>query len=226
MPLWSVKRWLPECWECACVCSVFRTWCMFCPGLPQWLSGKESACSAGASGDARSVSGSGRSAGGGHGNPLQYSFLENPTDRGAWWTTVHWVAKSQTRLKQLSMCVLSISKKQGWWNSHILPWSITVSVQFSSATQSCPTFCDPMDCSTPGLPVHCQLPECTQTHVNWVGDAIQPSHPLSSPSLPAFNLSQHRGLFQWVSSLHQVSKVLELQLQRQSFQWIFRTDFL
>ena len=85
---------------------------MFCPGLPQWLSGKESACSAGASGDASSVPGSGRSPGGGYGNPLQYSFLENPMGRGAWWTTVHWVAKSQTRLKQLSMCALSISEKQ------------------------------------------------------------------------------------------------------------------
>ena len=86
--------------------------------------------------------------------------------------------------------------------------------------------CDPMDCSTPGFPVHHQLPEFTQTHVYWVGDGIQPSHPLSSPSLPTFNLSQHQGLFQWVSSLHQVAKVLEFQLQYQSFQWIFRTDFL
>ena len=100
------------------------------------------------------------------------------------------------------------------------------SVQFSSVTQSCPTLCDPRDCSTPGLPVHHQLPEFTQTHVHQVGDAIQPSHPLSSPFLPAFNLSQHQGLFQQVSSLHQVAKVLELQLQHQSFLWIFRTDFL
>ena len=83
-----------------------------------------------------------------------------------------------------------------------------------------------MDCSTLGLPVHHQLPEFTQTHVHRVGDAIQPSHPLSSPSPPTFNLSQHQGLFQRVSSLHQVAKVLELQLQHQSFQWIFRTDFL
>ena len=79
---------------------------------------------------------------------------------------------------------------------------------------------------TPGLPVHHQLPELTQTHVYWVGDAIQPSHPLSSPSPPAFNFSQHQGFFQWVSSSHQVAKVLEFQLQHQSFQWIFRTDFL
>ena len=76
------------------------------------------------------------------------------------------------------------------------------------------------------LPVHHQLLELTQTHVHWVGDAIQPSHPLSSPFLSAFNLSQHQGLFQWVSSLHQVAKALEFQLQHQSLQWIFRTDFL
>ena len=74
------------------------------------------------------------------------------------------------------------------------------SIQFSSVAQLCTTFCDPVNCSTPGLPVHHQLPESTQTHVHWVGDAIQPSHPLSSPYPPAFNLSQHQGLFQWVSS--------------------------
>ena len=78
-----------------------------------------------------------------------------------------------------------------------------------------------MDCSTPGFPVHHQLPELIQTHVHWGDDAIQPSHPLSSPSPPAFNLSQLQGLFQWVSSSHQVIKVLELQLQHQSLQWIF-----
>ena len=76
------------------------------------------------------------------------------------------------------------------------------------------------------LPVHHQLPEFTQIHVHWVGDAIQPSHPLLSPSPPAFNLSQHQGLFKWVSSLHQVAKVLEFQLQHHSLQWIFRTDFI
>ena len=92
-------------------------------------------------------------------------------------------------------------------------------VQFSSVAQLCPTLCNPMDCSTPGLPDYHQLSEFTQTHVHWVGDAIQPSHPLSSPSPPALNLSQHQGLFQWVSSSHQVAKVLEFQLQHQSFQW-------
>ena len=98
-----------------------------------------------------------------------------------------------------------------------------------SVAQLCPTLCDPMDSSTPCLPVHHQLPELTQTHVHQVGDAIQPSCPLLSPSPPAFNLSQHQGLFQWVSSSHQVAKVLELQLQHQSFQYLglisFRTDW-
>ena len=93
--------------------------------------------------------------------------------------------------------------------------------QFCSAAQSCPTLCDPINHSTPGLPVHHQLPEFIQTHVHQVGDAIQPSHPLLSPSPPTFNLSQHQGLFKWVSSSHQVAKVLEFQLQHQSFQWIF-----
>ena len=105
-----------------------------------------------------------------------------------------------------------------WWRESL--------VQFSSVTQSCLTLCDPTDCSTPGFPVHHQLPELAQIHVHPVGDAIQPANPLSSPSPSAFSFSQHQGLFQWVSSLHQVAKVLELQLQHQSFQWIFRTDFL
>ena len=78
--------------------------------------------------------------------------------------------------------------------------------QFSSVAQSCPTLCSPMDCSTPGFPVCQQLPELTQTHVRWVSDAIQPSHPLSSPFPPTFNLSQHQSLFKWVSSCHQVAK--------------------
>ena len=90
------------------------------------------------------------------------------------------------------------------------------SVQFSPVVQSCLTLCDPMNRSTPGLPVHHQLPESTQTHVHWVGDAIHPSRPLSSPSPPALNLSQHQGLFKWVSSSHQVAKVLEFQPQHQS----------
>ena len=105
------------------------------------------------------------------------------------------------------------------------------SVQFSSVAQSCLTLCDPINHSTTGLPVHHQLPEFTQTHDHWVGDAIQPSHPLSSPSPFAPNPSQHQGLFQWVSSSLQGTKVLEFQLQHQSFQWtpradLFRMDWL
>ena len=93
------------------------------------------------------------------------------------------------------------------------------------------SLCCSMDCSTAGLPVHHQLPEPTQTHVHCVSDAIQPSHPLSSPFPPSFNLSQHQGLFKWVSSSHQVAKILEFQLQHQSFQWTpglisFRMDRL
>ena len=103
----------------------------------------------------------------------------------------------------------------------LLAWC-PCSVQFSLVAQSCLTLGHPVDCSTPGLPVHQQLPELAQTHVHWVRDAIQPSHPLSSPSSPTFNLSQHQSLFKWISSSHQVAKVLEFQLQYQSFQWIFR----
>ena len=107
------------------------------------------------------------------------------------------------------------------WANSLLP-----SHQFSSVAQSCLNLCNPMDCSTPGFPVHHQLPELAQIHAHWLGDAIKPSHLLSAASAPAFNLSQHQGLFQWVTSSHLVTKVLELQLQHQSFQWIFRTDFL
>ena len=106
----------------------------------------------------------------------------------------------------------------------ILPFQTLKKDQFSSVNQSCPTLCDPMNHSMPGLPVHRQLLESTQTHVHRVSDAILPSHPLSSPSPPALNLSQHQGLFKRVSSSHQVAKVLEFQLQHQSFQWTPRTD--
>ena len=91
---------------------------------------------------------------------------------------------------------------------------------------SCVWIWDPMDYSTPGLPVHHQFPEHAQTHIHQVDGAIQSSHPLPSPSPPTFNLAQHQGLFQWVSSSCQVTKVLEFQFQHQSFQLIFRTDFL
>ena len=89
-----------------------------------------------------------------------------------------------------------------------------------SVAESCLILVNPMDCSMPGLPVLHPLPEFAQTHVHWLGDAIQPSHPLLSTSPPAFNLSQHQGIFQWVGSSHQMAKVLKLQLQHQSFSWI------
>ena len=85
-------------------------------------------------------------------------------------------------------------------------------VQFSSVTQSCPTLCNLMNCSTPGLPIHHQFPEFTHTHVHRVSDAILPSHPLLSPSPPPPNPSQHQSLFQWVNTSHEVAKVLEFQL--------------
>ena len=136
-----------------------------------------------------------------NGNSLQHSCLKNPMDREAWWATVHGVTESRT---QLSGFHFTLSHR-------------TDLKQFSSAAQSCPTPCNPMDHGTSGLPVHHQLPEFTQTHIHWVGDAIQPSHPLSSPLPPALNLSKYQGLFKWVSSSHQVAKVLEFQLQHQSF---------
>ena len=108
---------------------------------------------------------------------------------------------------------------------HWTPPSPNPSVQFSSVAQSCPTL-------QPHRLEHCRPPclsplsEFTQTHVRWVSDAIQPSHPLLFPPPPTFNPSQHQSLFKWVSSLHQVAKVLEFQLQHQSFQWIFRTYYL
>ena len=107
---------------------------------------------------------------------------------GTWWAAVYGVAQSGTRLKWLS--------------------SSSSSLQFSSVPQSCLTLCDPMDCSMPGFPVHHQLPELTHTHVHRVSDAIQPCHPLLSPSPLPLYLSQHQGLFQWVSSLHHVAKAV------------------
>ena len=95
-----------------------------------------------------------------------------------------------------------------------------------SVAKSFPTLCNPMNYSMPGFPVLHFLLEFSQTHVHCISDAIQPSHPLLPSSPPVLNVSQHQGLFQWVSSLHQVAEVLELQLQHQSFQWIFKIDFL
>ena len=143
--------------------------------------------------------------------------------------TVEWVAISSSRGSSGPRDQTSISLH---WQVDSLPLSHqgssnnNLSVQFSSVVQLCLTLCDHMNCSTPGLPVHHQLPEFTQTHVHRVDDAIQASHPLSSPSPPAPNPSQHQGLFQWINSSHEVAKVLDFQLQHLSFQWTPRTDLL
>ena len=138
------------------------------------------------------------------------------------------------------MTILTCSQITGWVNVAI-GTQIQCSRRLNNVQSiSCVWLCDLMNRNMPGLPVHHQLPESVwvdsrswwcPTHVYWVGDAIQPSHPLSSPSAPAPNPSQHQGLFQWVNSLHQVAKVLAFQLQHQSFQWTpglisFRMDWL
>ena len=151
-----------------------------------------------------------------------------PNEKCCWVSCVYFSAEHffDTSFELLScvLCFLCIECCEFFSYSGYKPF--IRSVQFSLVSQSCLTLCDPVNGSTPGFPIHHQLMELTQTHVHWVGDAIQPSHPLLSPSHPAFNLSQHQGLFKWVSSSHQVAKVLAFQLQHQSFQWIFRTDFL
>ena len=115
------------------------------------------------------------------------------------------------------------SKVGSWTNLNLRG----VSVQFSSVQFSCSVVSNSLQPhEPPGLPVHHQLPEFTQTYVYWVGNAIQPSHPLSSPSPSTFNLSRCQGIFKWVNSSHEVPKVLEFQLQLQSFQWTPRTDLL
>ena len=156
-------------------------------------------------------------------------------DRKAWHAAVHGIAESDmtewlkwTELKILFRWNGQIPRKTQITKTDSRRKRLWIDLQqsVSSVAQLCPTLWDPMNCSTPGLPVHHQLPEPTQTHVHWVSDAIQPSHSLLSPSPPALNLSQRQGLFKWVSSSHQVAKVLESQLQHQSFQWTLRTDFL
>ena len=140
-----------------------------------------------------------------------FDSFSQPTNI-CWVTTIPDIAPktSYSAGKTNSHC--SINEE---WRENGSYWEILLdisSVQLSSVAQSCPTFCDPMNHSTPGLPVHHQLPKFTQTHIHRVGDAIQPSHPLSSPSPLAPNPSQHQSLFQWVNSSHKVAKVLEFQL--------------
>ena len=136
-----------------------------------------------------------------------------------------WLPSLLHKIIQLWISCLPPRLPPKYLQSYINPWalphiviltaeslSLFQSVQFSSVAQSCPTLFDPMNCSMPSLPVHHQLLEFTQTHVHWVGDAVQPSHPLSSPFPPAPNPSQHQSLFHWVNSSHEVAKVLDLQL--------------
>ena len=132
--------------------------------------------------------------------------------------------KQIIQLKYRQMIWIGISQRKKY--KYMKRCSTFVLIQFSSVSQSCPDVCNPMNRSMPGLPVHHQLLEFTQTHVHQVSDTIQPSHPLLSPSPPVPNPSQHQGLFQWVNSSHEVVKVLEFQLQHQSFQWTPRTDLL
>ena len=113
------------------------------------------------------------------------------------------------------------TRKEGR-GSGLLVWWLTV--RCCSVTQLCPALCDPMDCSTPDLLVPQHLPEFAQLHFHCISDAVQPSHPLMPSSPTAFNLSQHLGLLQWIVCFHQMAQILELQLQHQSFQWIFRVD--
>ena len=155
-------------------------------------------------------------------SPTQWTWVW--VDSSSWWwigrlgmLRFHGVAKSQTRLSDWTELTDIPTMEYNLWKKPD---------KLSSVAQSCPTLCNPRDCSMPGFPVLHKHLELAQTHVHRFGDAIQPTHPLSSPSPPAFNLSQCQGLFQWVSSLHQVAKVLKLRCQHQSFQWIFRTDFL
>ena len=144
------------------------------------------------------------------------------------------VTQQKPRVRTQGNELAPVSKtSESWGNSYLLPCFITMVAraiklwnQFSSVTQSCPTLCDLMNHSMPGFPFQHQIPESTQTHVHCVSDAIQPSHPLKPPSPPALNLSQHQGFFKWVSTLHEVAKVMEFQLQHQSFQWTLRTDLL
>ena len=143
--------------------------------------------------------------------------------------TIQWKEENPSFLDAQNIC----QESQIWRVfTKIYDWQVSTwkdaqynSVQFSSVTQLCLPLCDPVNRSTPGLPVHHQLPEFTQTHVHRVGDAIQPSHPLSSPSLPASNPSQHQGLFQWVNSSHKVAKVIshyenKYTTSTQSLEWL------
>ena len=174
---------------------------------------------------------------------LPFPTPADPLDQGLSPWLLHWQAECLPRCNLGSPLVKRdlIKQKNPCINSYIWTYYIQWfhlrskcskwlfkkhSVQFSSVAQSCPTLYDPKNLSMPGLPVTHQLPESTQTHVHPVSDAILPSHPLSSPSSPAPNPSQHQGLFKWVNSSHELAKDLEFQLQHQSIQWTPRTHLL
>ena len=152
----------------------------------------------------------------GNDNPLQCSCLENPRDGGSWWAIVSGSHRVRHDWSDLAAAAAAnFLELPRWLNgkeSTCQCRRFRSSIQFSSVTQSCPTLCHPMNRSMPGLLVHHHLLEFTQIHVHLVSDAIQPSHPLSSPSPPAPNPSQHQSLFQWVNSSHEVAKELEFQL--------------
>ena len=141
----------------------------------------------------------------GNGNPLQCSCLENPRDGGAWWAAVYGVTQSRTWLNRLSSSNMA-SRCQGLGLNPLCMLPKPGRFQFSSVTQLDPTLCDPMNHSTPGLPVHHQLPESNQTHVHRVDDAIQLSHLLLSPPPPALNPSQHQEMLYRVR-LHSNMKI-------------------
>ena len=146
---------------------------------------------------------------------------EESSRRGKYFSAVVWIFF----LSRSSGDHLALALIRELWGNNLIWWFWSQTCCCLVA-QSCSTLWDPMNCSTPDFPVFHYLLEFAQTNVHWVGGAIQPSHSLSSPSPPSLNLPHHQGLFQWVGSLYQVTKVLELQFQHQSFQWIFKIDFL
>ena len=221
-------------------------------GFPGGSDGQASACNVG---DLGSLPVLGRSPGEGNGNPLQYPCLGNPMDRGAWWATVHgvavslftftlldwgspflWLAAGWSFLLcgclQCGTCIYQIQQGREPLTKTDVKMPCNIIRELTSCycrwsvAQLWLTLRECMDCSTPDFHILQHLPEFAPIYVHWVNDAIQLSHPPSPPSPLALSLSQRQGLFQWVGSLHQVAKVLKLQLQHQSFQWIFTVDFL
>ena len=153
----------------------------------------------------------------GNGTPLQYSCLENPMDGGAWWAAIHGVTKTRTRLSNFTFTFhFHALEKEMATHSSVLAWRIPGTGEPgglpSLGSHRVGYNWSDLAVAAAGLPVHHQLPEFTQTRVHQVGDAIQPSHPLSSTFTPALNPSQHQSLFQWVNSRHEVARVLEFQL--------------